>query len=146
MPSGFCHGWKQLAGDISRQIERGSAPAGVTALIEVRRLIGAISICGPLLWTTAALAQTAPAGWNGTWAGGWDRGIGVQLVFAGDQLVAFYWRGDYQDVRHASAGRGNKRFAWDDGEATVTRTAEGAAQLIVREKGKPDVSISLDRE
>ena len=119
---------------------------GVTALIEVRRLIGAISVCLLLLWGNAALAQAAPAGWNGTWVGGWDRGVGVQLVFAGDQLVAFYWRDDYKDVRHASAGRGSKRFAWDGGEATVTPAPDGNAVLVLREKGKPEVSITLKRE
>src|ERR1051325_12172250 len=92
-----------------------------------------------------ALGQT-PAGWNGTWAGGWDRGVGVQLVFAGDQLVAFYWRGNYKDVRRTSAGKGTKRFAWDNGKATLTRTTDDSAELIVGEQGQPELSISLTRE
>jgi hypothetical protein len=118
----------------------------VTALLDLRRFIGAILICAPLLWATAATAQLMPPAWNGTWVGGWDRGVGVQLVFAGDQLVAFYWRDDYKDVRHASAGRGDKRFAWNGGEATLSRTAEDTAQLVIREKGKPEWSIPLKRE
>ena len=39
------------------------------------------------------------------------------MLVAGDQLVAFYWRGDYKDLRRASAGKGTKRFAWENGEA-----------------------------
>ena len=94
----------------------------------------------------AAFGQTAPVGWNGTWVGGWDRGAGVQLVFAGDQLVAFNWRGDYKDVRHSGGGKGSKRFAWDDGEATLTPTSGDGAQLVIREHGKPEMSIPLRRE
>ena len=112
-------------------------------MLDPRRFIGAISVCVSLLSATAAMAQLVPPGWNGTWVGGWDRGAGVQLVFAGDQLVAFYWRDDY---KHASAGRGDKRFAWDGGEARVTRSADGMAQLVIREKGKPELSIPLKRE
>ena len=112
----------------------------------MRRLILAITFCLLILSATAALTQTGRVGWNGTWVGGWDRGVGVQLVFAGDQLVAFYWRDDYKDVRHASAGRGDKRFAWDGGEATVKRTPDENAVLVVREKAKPELSIPLKHE
>jgi hypothetical protein len=110
------------------------------------RLIPAITFYLWIVAGTAALAQTGAVGWNGTWVGGWDRGAGVQLVFAGDQLVAFYWRDDYKDVRHASAGRGDKRFAWDGGEATVKRAPDGNAVLAIREQGKPELSITLKRE
>ena len=92
-----------------------------------------------------ALGQT-PAGWNGTWAGGWDRGVGVQLVFAGDQLVAFNWRGDYKDIRRTSAGKGTKRFGWDNGEAMLTRTTDDSGQLVLREQGESDLSIVIKRE
>jgi hypothetical protein len=96
-----------------------------------------------ILWNAPALPQTGPVGWHGTWVGGWDRGAGVQLVFAGDQLVAFYWRDDYKDLRHASAGRGDKRFAC---EATLSRTPDGNAVLAIREKGRPELSVHLKRE
>lgn len=95
---------------------------------------------------SAALGQTGRAGWNGTWVGGWDRGVGVQLVFAGDQIVAFYWRDEYQDVLHFSGGRSSKRFAWNKAEATLTRTTEDSAQLVIREQGNPEFSISMKRE
>ena len=98
-----------------------------------------------ILKGATAQGQT-PAGWNGTWAGGWDRGVGVQLVFAGDQLVAFNWRGDYKDVRRASAGRGTKRFAWDNGEATLTRTTDDSALLVLREQAQPELSMVLKRD
>ena len=94
----------------------------------------------------AALGQSGRVGWDGTWAGGWDKGNGVQLVFGGETLIAFNWRGDYKDVvRSAAAPDGSRSFAWDKGEATATR-AGNAATLAIREAGKPAVSVSLKRE
>ncbi|HYU13140.1 MAG TPA: hypothetical protein VEK82_11225 [Stellaceae bacterium] len=99
-----------------------------------------------LLVAGAALGQSGRVGWDGTWAGGWDKGNGVQLVFAGETLIAFNWRGDYKDVvRSAAAPDGSRSFAWDKGEATATR-AGNAASLAVREQGKPAVSVMLKRE
>jgi len=70
----------------------------------------------------AALGQSGRVGWDGTWAGGWDKGNGVQLTFAGETLIAFYWRNDYKDVvRSAAAPDGSRTFAWNKGEATATR-------------------------
>ena len=94
----------------------------------------------------AALGQSGRVGWDGSWAGGWNKGNGVQLVFAGETLIAFNWRGDYKDVvRSAAAPDGSRSFAWDKGEATATR-AGNAATLAIREAGKPAVSVSLKRE
>jgi hypothetical protein len=94
-----------------------------------------------------ALAQTGRVGWDGTWVGGWDNGNGVQLVFAGETLIAFYWRGDYQNVARFTPspdGRG-RSFAWAKGEATLTR-ADNEATLMLRERGKPEISVALKRE
>ena len=94
----------------------------------------------------AALGQSGRVGWDGAWAGGWDNGNGVQLVFVGESLIAFNWRGDYKDVvPSAAAPDGSRSFAWDKGEATATR-AGNAATLAVREQGKPAVSVALKRE
>jgi hypothetical protein len=94
----------------------------------------------------AALGQSGRVGWDGTWAGGWDKGNGVQLVFAGETLIAFNWRGDYKDVtRSAAAPDGGLSFTWDKGEATATR-AGNTATLALRERGKPAVSVALKRE
>jgi hypothetical protein len=125
---------------------RKRAPMAHVALWSRKRLLITIGIVLSLLRGPAAFGQTGPVGWNGTWVGGWDRGAGVQLVFAGDQLVAFNWRGDYKDVRHSGGGKGSKRFAWDKGEATLTRMTEDGAQLVIREQGKPELSITLRRE
>ena len=106
----------------------------------------ALALTLALLVSGAALAQSGRVGWDGTWAGGWDNGNGVQLVFAGETLIAFNWRGDYKDVtRSAAAPDGSRSFAWDKGEATATR-AGNTATLGIREPGKPAVSVTLKRE
>ena len=48
------------------------------------RLLAALALAAFVI--SASWAQTGRVGWDGTWAGGWDTGNGVQLVFAGDTL------------------------------------------------------------
>ena len=55
-------------------------------------LLGAISSPGSIGSPAFAQAQRS---WNGTWAGGWSEGTGAQIVFAGDEFIAIYWRDDY---------------------------------------------------
>ena len=108
------------------------------------RLIAALALAAFIV--TGAPAQTGRTGWDGTWAGGWDTGNGVQLVFAGDTLIAFYWRNDYKSLaRTTAASDGSRSFTWDKGEAKLTR-AGNEATLILRERGKPELSVSLKRE
>jgi len=109
------------------------------------RLLAALALAAFII--SGSWAQTGRVGCDGTWAGGWDKGNGVQLVFAGETLIAFYWRGDYQNVaRFTPSPDGRDRsFAWARGEATLTR-AGNEATLMLRERGKPELSVSLKRE
>jgi hypothetical protein len=110
----------------------------------MKKHIGVLTI---LLFFFASPASAQRVGWDGTWAGGWDQGNGVQLVFAGETLVAFNFRGDYEDiVRSAATPDGGRTFAWDKGEATLSRTADREASLAVREPGRAEISIPLKRE
>jgi hypothetical protein len=110
------------------------------------RLVPAIAVA--CLLAGAALAQSGRAGWDGTWIGGWDSGNGVQLIFAGDTLIGFYWRGDYQEVqRSAATPDGNGRtFAWATGEATLSRDAGGNPLLVIRERSGKVVSVPLKHQ
>ncbi len=110
----------------------------------MKKLVLATGFCVAI--ATLAWGQSGRAGWDGTWAGGWDRNAGVQLIFAGDTLIAFHWRGDYKDVaRTSNTPDGGKWFAWARGEATLKRTPDGGAQLVVEEGGNK-LSIPLRRE
>jgi hypothetical protein len=112
----------------------------------VKKLIMAVAVCLALASTDAAMGQSRRVGWDGTWVGGWDRGAGVQLIFAGDTLIGFYLRNDYKDVLRSTASpNGGRTFSWDKGDAILTRTPNGA-QLVVHERGRPEVLIPLKRE
>jgi len=113
----------------------------------LRRLITAVTTCLLLVSANAAWSQSGRTGWDGTWVGGWDRGAGVQVIFAGETLIGFYFRNDYKEItRSAASPDGGRAFVWDKGEATLTRSPSGGAVLVVREHGRPELSILLKRE
>jgi hypothetical protein len=46
----------------------------------------------------AAFGQSGRVGWDGTWFGGWEKGTAVQLIFAGETLIGFYFRDNYEEI------------------------------------------------
>jgi hypothetical protein len=95
----------------------------------------------------AAFGQSGRVGWNDTWVGGWDKGTGVRLIFAGETLIGFYFRDDYKELQQSTvAADGGRTFAWDKGEVSLTRTPDGGTLLVVHERDKQEVSIPLKRE
>jgi hypothetical protein len=112
----------------------------------VKKLVVAVVMCLIAASTEAAFGQSGRVGWDGR-VGGWDKGTGVQLIFAGETLIGFYFRDDYEEIlRSTVAADGGRSFAWDKGEASLTRTPNGGTRLVVHERGKPEVSIPLKRE
>jgi len=68
-----------------------------------------------------------------------EKGTGVQLIFAGETLIGFYFRDDYEEIlRSTVAADGGRTFAWDKGDASLTRTPNGGMRLVVHERGKPE--------
>jgi len=111
------------------------------------KLVVAVVMCLMAASTNAAFGQSGPVGWDGTWVGGWDKGTGVQLIFAGETLIGFYFRDDYKELLRTTVTADKGRtFAWDKGEASLTRTPNGGTLLVVHERGEPEVSIPLKRE
>src|SRR5580693_6939236 len=64
-----------------------------------------------------------PLSWDGAWAGNWRDGDGAQIIFAGNELIGVYWRGDYLSQTHAALSRGGATVAidWATGGAVLTR-------------------------
>ena len=88
-----------------------------------------------------------PATWNGTWVGNWADGDGAQIIFAGNELIALYWRGDYlADTHSAVSPAGVVTITWPSGSATLTRDGDTTAHIVIRESGKPDTAFALKRE
>ena len=111
------------------------------------RLVAVIFVAIGLL-TGPSAARAQQQSWNGTWIGNWQDGNGTQIVFAGEDLVAFYWDGDYLDDVHADASEGGRvvTVLWPSGQAVITRDGETTARITIRETGKPDLSFALKRD
>lgn len=113
----------------------------------MKKLVIAFVMCLMTASADTAFGQSGRVGWNGTWVGGWEKGTGVQLIFAGETLIGFYFGDDYKELlRSTVTADGGRTFAWEKGEASLTRTPKGSTLLVVHERGKPDVSIPLKRE
>jgi hypothetical protein len=94
-------------------------------------------------------ASGAPrqSSWNGTWVGNWTNGDGAQIIFAGDEFIGLYWRGDYLSDAHAAVSpAGIVTISWPSGSATLTRDGDTTAHIVIHEPGKTDTSFALKRE
>ena len=101
-----------------------------------------------LLLVAASVPAWAAGQLDGTWAGGWQDGHGVQIVVANDKLIAFNRDGqDYVETRNETLapGGGALSFTWNQGDAMLIRDAKGA-RLLLHDKGKPEVTIPLKRD
>jgi hypothetical protein len=86
--------------------------------------------------------------WDATWAGGFDDGgDGVQIIVLGDQVLGFFYGGDYVDLSDAGslAADGTITFRWDGGEGTLSGGGE-SRRVTIRSSGKPDRIIDLKRD
>ena len=92
-----------------------------------------IGMCLMLASSKTAFGQSGRVGWDGTWVGGWDRGAGVQVIFAGDSLIGFYLRDDYKEILHSSGSpNGGKTSVRVKGKAILTRTPDGGCRPSTR--------------
>ncbi len=96
-----------------------------------------------------SIASVAAADdWDATWAGGFDDGgDGVQIIVLGDQVLGFFYDGDYLDLSDAGslAADGTITFRWDGGEGTLAGTGDERT-LTIRAPGKSDRVIPLKRD
>ena len=111
------------------------------------RLVAAVVVIIGLLAGPGTAKAQQPS-WNGTWIGNWQAGDGVQIVFAGEDLVAFYWHGDYLDDAQANTSQGGRvvTVVWSQGQAVLTRDGEATATIMIHETGKADLSFALKRD
>jgi hypothetical protein len=98
----------------------------------------------------AAAAGTAVAddSWEGTWVGDApDAGSGVQLIFAGNALIGFFWAGDYIDMRASlSRADGVVTITWTRGQAILTRDGPKTGHLQVFQRGKSEMTVLVRPE
>ena len=83
--------------------------------------------------------------WDASWAGGWENGgDGVQLIVAGNEVIGFFYHGDYLEVTQtaALAADGSLSFAWARGKATLRVNGEERT-ITISEDGAADKVIKL---
>jgi hypothetical protein len=93
------------------------------------------------------VALAAPS-WDGTWAGGWEGGDGVQIIVAGNKVVGVFRGGDYPDVQRSevSADGRTLSFAWAGGDGLLLRTSDREAAFTLHERGKSERKFVVHRE
>ena len=96
-----------------------------------------------LLLATPALAGPL----EGSWGGADPQGRTAQIIVVNDDIVGFYWIDDYHDTRgaHFSKGGAEVQFAFDGGEADVTRVGAGA-KVTVRTKSGQVTTIAVNKD
>jgi hypothetical protein len=102
-------------------------------------LVVAIGLAG------ASLAEPA---WDGTWAGGWTNGDGVQIIVAGNKVIGVFRGGNYPDVQRSQVSVDGRSliFAWAGGDGSLQRTGEREATFTLHEPGKAERKFLVQRE
>jgi hypothetical protein len=92
----------------------------------------------------ATADQHAPL--EGTW-GGAQGEVSAQVIVTGGAVIGLFWRNDYLDTADAklSADGSVLTFTFQGGTASLTRTGDGAAMLVIVDAGKT-TSLPLKRD
>jgi len=108
---------------------------------------GVLLVLAGILATVAGSANGAPL-WDGTWAGGWENGDGVQIIITSGKVIGVFRGGDYPDILKSqlSADESTLIFAWSGGDGVLRRTGEHDAAFTLHERGKPERSFAVHRE
>jgi hypothetical protein len=111
----------------------------------VTRLVATATVLLALLHGPQYAQGQQQASWDGTWVGGWEMGEGMQLIFAGDDLIGLYWHEDYvADARStATPGASGLAITWSSVEAMLLRDGDKTAHIVIREAGHPEITIPL---
>jgi hypothetical protein len=84
---------------------------------------------------------------EGEWGGLDAHGATAQVMVTSNEILGFFWGGDYQDAgpSHAYDGGARIEFTFRAGAATLVKTATGA-RLTIREVGHPPNRIDLKKD
>jgi len=105
----------------------------------------------PLILLVAVMvagAANAAQSWDGTWAGGWENGDGIQIIITSDKVIGVGRGMDYPEVLRSdvSAEGSMLSFWWVGGDAFLQRTGEREATISLRERGRPARAFTVKRE
>jgi hypothetical protein len=102
----------------------------------------------PIIYYEVITMAEKHSSWDGTWIGNWAGGNGTQIVFAGDEMIALLWNGDYLSEVCSSVSEDGAVVAitWPSAQAFLTRGGETVGHMVIGEKGQPDRSFDVQRE
>jgi hypothetical protein len=89
------------------------------------------------------------ADWNGTWAGNWKQGDGIQVIMAGNVATGIFLHGDYlPDDLHASVSPDGKTLTilWNGSSAVLQRDTTTTAHITIHESGRPGAAFDVKRD
>ena len=100
-----------------------------------------------LILVCAGSAFAAPS-WDGTWAGGWEDGDGIQIIIAGNKVIGVGRGMDYPEVLRSdvSAEGSMLSFWWVGGDAFLQRTSDREATISLRERGRLVRTFTVKRD
>jgi len=106
------------------------------------------SIALILLSVAVAGSAAATPSWDGTWAGGWEAGDGVQIIIAGEKVIGVGRGMDYPDLLGSQVSADGRMLsvAWVGGDGMLERTGDRDAAFTLRERGKPVRKFVVHRE
>jgi len=97
-----------------------------------------------------AIRSFAAPSWDGTWAGGWEKGDGIQIVVAGNKVIGVYREGDYPEILSSAVSPEGRMLtvSWVGGDALLQRASERdpEATISLREHGRPVRTFIVKRE
>jgi len=103
-----------------------------------------------LVLSAVAVASEASAtqSWDGTWAGGWENGDGIQIIIAGNKVIGVGRGMDYPGVLRSdvSAEGSMLSFWWVGGDAFLQRTSDREATISLRERGRLVRTFTVKRD
>jgi hypothetical protein len=106
----------------------------------------------PLLFLGSLFIRTTSAApsWDGTWAGGWENGDGIQIIIAGNKVIGVYRGGDYPEILSSAVSPEGRMltFSWVGGDAFLERASDHdrEATISLRERGRAVRSFAIQRE
>jgi hypothetical protein len=89
------------------------------------------------------------ADWNGTWAGNWKHGDGIQIIMAGNVATGIFLHGDYlPDDLRASVSPDGKTLTirWGGSSAVLKRDTATTAHIAIHESGHADAAFAVTRD
>jgi hypothetical protein len=107
----------------------------------------AVAALAAALVVSAGCSYAAEGPLEGEWGGLDARGATAQVMVTSDNILGFFWGGDYRETGPSKVYAGGARieFTFATGAASLVKTPAGA-RLTIREVGRSPNPIDLKKD